>query len=244
MVNQSMGMGNQQMPGHMNSGMNPQSAQAYPFPYSAQDAQQQMQQTPQQMQQPRPQSQQAPMSIPSVPSLHGALQQSNHMHDQQMHPSQILSLNSIKSELADGRPDMMLQKQESIKTEPSDPIKVERPPSSAATNRKFSPPPVKHEHREDLVEEKRFEPNELRSYLKPICDKLLETEESIPFRIPVDAVALKIPVSSTLGVVKNKHFIFRTTMILSKTQWTWRQLARSWIVLSTKIHGTFAMTCG
>jgi E1A/CREB-binding protein len=197
MGNQPMGMGNQQMPNHI--GMNPLSAQAYPFPYSAQDSQQQMQPTPQQMQQqPRPQSQQALMSIPSVPNLHSGPQPPNHMHDQQMHSSQNLPLNNIKSELTDGRPEMMLQKQESIKIEPSESIKVERPPSSAATNRKFSPPPppIKREHKEELVEEKRFDPNELRSYLKPICDKLLDTEESIPFRIPVDAVALKIPVSN------------------------------------------------
>lgn len=196
--NQHMSFGSQQM--QMSGGMAPQSAQSYPFPFSTQDSQQQMQATPQQqVQQARPQSQQAisnPMSIPSVPSMHQmSFQQQNHMHDQQMQSSQTISLNNIKSELAESRPESMLQKQDSIKLEPMEPIKTERPPSSTASNRKSSPPPpqpIKHEHREELVEEKKFEPNELRSYLKPICDKLLATEESIPFRVPVDAELLKV----------------------------------------------------
>jgi E1A/CREB-binding protein len=192
-----MGFGNQPV-SHINSGMNPLSAQ-YSFPFSTQDSQQ-MQQTPQQMQQTRPQSQQGtsnPMSIPSVPSMPQIPGPANSMHDPQMGSMQNMSLNSIKSELQnDHRSEPMLQKQESIKLEPMEPVKaVERPPSSVATVRKSPPPPVqvKHEHREDLVEEKKFEPHELRSYLKPICDKLLAVEESIPFRVPVDAELLKIP---------------------------------------------------
>jgi hypothetical protein len=194
------GFGNGSMQNHL-GGMAPNSVQSYPLPFSTQDSQPQMQQTPQQMQQVRPQSQQAisnPMSIPSVSSMHQMSQQQNHMHDQSMHPSQNMPLNNIKTESFDSRPEPMLQKQDPIiKIEPSEPIKAERPPSSAAI-RKFSPPPqpvIKHD-RHDLMEEKHFEPNELRSYLKPICDKLLNTEESIPFRAPVDAELLKIPVST------------------------------------------------
>lgn len=182
---------------HM-GGMPPNSVQPYPLPFPTQDPQQQVQQPSHPMQH-RPRSQQAAsnsMPIPSVSGMHQiSQQQPNHMLDQQMH-SQNVSLNNIKTESFNSRPESMIQRQNSIKIEPSDSIKIERPPSSVANNRKFSPPPhpIKQERHGELVEEKRFEPNELRSYLKPICDKLLSTDESIPFRVPVDADLLKIPV--------------------------------------------------
>jgi E1A/CREB-binding protein len=196
--NQHSGFGNQQLPNsHMPGGMNSQSSQSYPFPFS-QDSQQLQSTSQSNMQQNRPHSQQAisnPMSIPSVPSMHQIGSQANHINDSSMNSVQSISLSNIKSELIESRPESMLIKQESIKLEPSDPIKSERPSTSASSVRRTSPTirPIKMEHRDDLIEEKRFEPNELRSYLKPICEKLLSTEESIPFRTPVDAELLKIP---------------------------------------------------
>uniref|UniRef100_A0A915EGW6 histone acetyltransferase n=1 Tax=Ditylenchus dipsaci TaxID=166011 RepID=A0A915EGW6_9BILA len=54
--------------------------------------------------------------------------------------------------------------------------------------------PVRHEpHEEITVEEKIFDANELRNYLQPIWEKLDKSDEAIPFRIPVDPEALKIP---------------------------------------------------
>ncbi|CAD5215336.1 unnamed protein product [Bursaphelenchus okinawaensis] len=55
----------------------------------------------------------------------------------------------------------------------------------------FAPKPEPKE--EPQVEEKTFNPDELRSFLKPVWDKLYACEEAIPFRVPVDAEMLKIP---------------------------------------------------
>lgn len=51
--------------------------------------------------------------------------------------------------------------------------------------------PVKEEV---VVEEKIFDANELRNYLKPVWDKIYDADEALPFRIPVDPHLLKIPV--------------------------------------------------
>lgn len=44
------------------------------------------------------------------------------------------------------------------------------------------------------VEEKIFDANEMRNYLRPVWQKIHDMEEAVPFRIPVDPELLKIPV--------------------------------------------------
>ena len=48
------------------------------------------------------------------------------------------------------------------------------------------------------AQKKVFTADELRQAFAPLVEKLLKTEESVPFRQPVDAQALNIPVSCHL----------------------------------------------
>ncbi|KAI6241004.1 Histone acetyltransferase [Aphelenchoides fujianensis] len=66
--------------------------------------------------------------------------------------------------------------------------------------------PSTSRHEKAPVDEKVFDSNELRAYLKPILEKLMHTEESIPFRAPVNAEELKIP--DYYDIIKNPMDMF------------------------------------
>uniref|UniRef100_A0A0N5AVH6 Histone acetyltransferase n=1 Tax=Syphacia muris TaxID=451379 RepID=A0A0N5AVH6_9BILA len=74
------------------------------------------------------------------------------------------------------------------------PLRNEAASSSAASTK-----PVKAEVKEESVEEKKevpekeFDVEELKSHLKPVLEKMIELDESLPFRVPVDPVTLRIP---------------------------------------------------
>ncbi|VDK70604.1 unnamed protein product [Gongylonema pulchrum] len=61
------------------------------------------------------------------------------------------------------------------------------------TDVKSSKADGKSEVKIEELPDKVFDANELRNNLKPIVDRLLSMEESIPFRIPVDPDILGIP---------------------------------------------------
>lgn len=50
------------------------------------------------------------------------------------------------------------------------------------------------------VQKKVFQPEEIRQALMPTLENLLKLEESIPFREPVDAIGLGIPVRQPLDL--------------------------------------------
>lgn len=77
------------------------------------------------------------------------------------------------------------------KEEPRSPVAAAKTPAQPSV-----PPTPKPQPKEDIPEdEKVFDANELRNYLKPVWEKLDRAEEAVPFRVPVDPELLKIPVS-------------------------------------------------
>jgi hypothetical protein len=94
--------------------------------------------------------------------------------------------------------------------------KEERSPQSATAKAPASSVPAtpKQEPKEDIpVDEKVFAPAELRNYLKPVWDRLDKMDDAVPFRVPVDAIALGIPVR-TSRMLLITYSDFRTTTTL------------------------------
>ena len=70
-------------------------------------------------------------------------------------------------------------------------------------------PPTPSSHQKPPAQKKVFTADEIRRAFAPLVEKLLKTEESVPFRQPVDAQALNIPVNA---YYYNLHFLCVVTV--------------------------------
>ncbi|KAI6201456.1 Histone acetyltransferase [Aphelenchoides besseyi] len=200
----SNGMPNQQNsmgPGSVNrSQVPPYGYSQFPPESHMQNAQQQ---APMQMQAPQSQSaSQNPMSIPSQGQPPSMIRQDSVTSQQMRYPS----INDMKPEPVEVKQEPITIKQDSTTNKPEAASMKTEAIQNTPPTRTIAPvsnPAIKKSEQRDEtpVEEKIFDANELRCYLKPILEKLGRLEESLPFRVPVNAEELKIP--DYYDIIKN-----------------------------------------